>query len=143
MWIDPYWIKAFHLMAVISWMAGIFYLPRLYVYHAEAEVGGSASETFKVMEEKLLRIIMNPAMIVTWVLGLFAAWQGALWFEAWFLLKLVLVIGMTVFHMMLAKWRKEFAADANTRSHKFYRLANEVPTVLMFVIVILAVVRPF
>jgi len=141
--IDPLWIKAFHIMAVIAWMAGIFYLPRLYVYHAEAEPGGEASETFKVMEEKLLRIIMNPAMLVTWALGLLAAWQSALWTEAWFIAKLVLVIAMTVFHMMLARWRKEFAADANTRSHKFYRIANEVPTLLMFAIVLLAVVRPF
>jgi protoporphyrinogen IX oxidase len=139
----PY-IKAFHIISMVAWMAGMFYLPRLYVYHAEAVPGSQMSETFKVMERRLLRQIINPAMIATWVFGLilmfgFIDWRSAPWLHA----KLVLVVLMSGFHGMLSKWRKDFAADANSRSARFYRIANEVPTLLLIFIVILAVAKPF
>ena len=140
------WIKALHLVSVISWMAGIFYLPRLFVYHAEkAEVGSDLSETLKVMELRLLRVIMNPAMIATWTFGLCLLFTPGLidWSEIWIWIKLVMIVGMTWFHHSLGLWRKDFAADRNERPGRFYRLANEVPTVLMIVIVIMVVVKPF
>jgi putative membrane protein len=137
------WLKAFHIIAVIAWMAGMLYLPRLFVYHCDAEPGSKQSETFKVMERRLLRLIINPAMIATWVLGLWIAWQGG-WFKApWLHGKLVLVLAMSGVHGMFVRYVKDFAADRNTRSQKFYRIMNEVPTVLMILIVILAVVKPF
>lgn len=143
--LDHYlWVKALHLIAVISWMAGLLYLPRLYVYHANAEAGSELSETLKIMERKLLRFIMNPAMIITWVVGLsMLAANPALMQGGWMHGKLTLVIGMTVFHGFLARWRKVFVADKNTRSHIFYRKINEIPTVLMIGIVVLAIVKPF
>ena len=140
------WTKALHIMAVISWMAGIFYLPRLYVYHAEkASVGSELSETLKVMELKLLRIIMNPAMIATWLFGIaLLATPGIVdWSAGWIWVKLVLITAMTWFHHSLGLWRKDFAADKNERSGRFYRLSNEIPTVLMIIIVLMAVVKPF
>lgn len=140
------WTKALHLMAVISWMAGIFYLPRLYVHHAErAKVGSEVSETFKMMEMKLLRVIMNPAMIATWVFGLLLVMTPGIidWSEIWPWIKAGMVLGMTWFHHTLAQWRKDFAADRNARSGRFYRLMNEAPTILMIVIVIMVVVKPF
>ncbi|MBZ9938019.1 protoporphyrinogen oxidase HemJ [Mesorhizobium sp. BR1-1-16] len=137
------WIKALHVIAVISWMAGIFYLPRLFVYHAATPRGSPQSETFKVMEQKLLRIIMNPAMIVTWVTGLTIAMMGGWERQGWFMAKFALVIVMSGFHMWLAARRRAFAEDRNTVSERGYRLANEVPTVLMIAIVILVVVKPF
>ncbi|MGB0496716.1 MAG: protoporphyrinogen oxidase HemJ [Rubricella sp.] len=141
------WIKSVHVMAVIAWMAGLFYLPRLYVYHAEqAQPGTEMSETFKVMEVKLYRLIMNPAMIVTWALGLAMAftpgsidWTGDGWFHA----KLVAVVAMTWFHHWLGKRRKDFLADTNTLTGRRYRMMNEVPTLLMVVIVIMVIVKPF
>jgi putative membrane protein len=137
------WLKAFHIIAVIAWMAGMLYLPRLFVYHCDAEPGSKQSETFKVMERRLLRLIINPAMIATWVLGLWIAWQGG-WFKApWLHGKLFLVLAMSGVHGMFVRYVKDFAADRNTRSQKFYRIMNEVPTVLMILIVILAVVKPF
>lgn len=137
------WLKAFHIMAVIAWMAGLFYLPRLFVYHADAKVGSETSQTFKIMEERLLRIIMSPAMMIVWLTGLtLVAWQGV-HNQLWFILKFLLVIGMTVFHTKLSTWRKEFAADANTRDNGFYRRVNEIPTALMALIVLLVVVKPF
>jgi putative membrane protein len=137
------WLKAFHIIALIAWMAGMLYLPRLFVYHCEAEPGSKQSETFKVMERRLLRAIMNPAMAATWLLGLAVAWQGA-WFKApWLQLKLALVLVLSAAHGLFAKWVKDFAADRNRRSQKFYRIINEVPTVLMIVIVLLAVLKPF
>lgn len=138
--------KAIHIMAVISWMAGIFYLPRLFVYHAEsATPGDQLSETLKVMERKLMRLIMNPAMIVTWLFGLAMVFTPGLidWSEIWPWVKAFLVIVMTWFHHALVKWMKAFAADRNTRSGRFYRLANEVPTIAMIGIVLMVVVRPF
>ena len=139
------WIKALHIAAVISWMAGMFYLPRLFVYHAErAEVGSELDQTFQVMEAKLLRLIMNPAMIVSWVCGLIMLTLGVFnWASAWSWIKIAAVIGMTIMHMWLAARRKEFVAGTNTRSGRAYRLANEVPTVLMLVIVVMVVVKPF
>jgi putative membrane protein len=137
------WLKAFHIIAVVAWMAGMLYLPRLFVYHCEADPGSRQSETFKVMERRLLRAIMNPAMIVTWLLGLWLAWRGN-WFAApWLHAKLILVFAMSGAHGMLSRYVKDFAADRNRKSQKFYRIINEVPTVLMVVIVLLAVLKPF
>jgi putative membrane protein len=137
------WLKAFHIIAVIAWMAGMLYLPRLFVYHCEADVGSIQSETFKVMERRLLRAIITPAMIATWVLGLWLAWSGG-WFKApWLHAKLLLVILMSGVHGMLSRYVKDFAADRRRKSQKFFRILNEVPTVLMILIVILAVVKPF
>ena len=141
------WFKALHVMAVIAWMAGLFYLPRLYVYHAETAVPGSElSETFKIMERRLLKAIMNPSMIAAWLFGgLMVAALGwdYLVSSGWLLAKLALVIAMTIYHMACARWRRAFEADANTRPGRFYRLANEAPTLLMVGIVILVIVKPF
>jgi protoporphyrinogen IX oxidase len=137
------WVKAFHIIAVIAWMAGMLYLPRLFVYHCEAEPGSRQSETFKVMERRLLKAIINPAMIATWLLGLWLAWEGH-WFTApWLHLKLALVIALSAAHGFFARWVKDFAADRNRRSQKFYRIINEVPTIGMILIVILVVIKPF
>jgi putative membrane protein len=137
------WIKALHVIAVISWMAGMLYLPRLFVYHCEVAVGSQQSATFKVMERRLLRAIMNPAMIVTWLAGMYLAVVGH-WFTAgWLHGKLLLVVMLSGTHGFLSRCVKDFAADRNTRSHKFYRIINEVPTVLMIGIVVLVVVKPF
>src|SRR3954471_4228734 len=136
------WVKALHIIAVIAWMAGMLYLPRLFVYHCDAEIGSRQSETFKVMERRLLKAIINPAMAVTWLAGLYLAWAGH-WFSAdWLQGKLLLVIALSGLHGFLARVVKDFAADRNLRSRKFYRLINEVPTVLMIGIVILVVVKP-
>lgn len=136
-------IKAFHIMAVIAWMAGLFYLPRLFVYHAEAKPGSDKSETFKVMERRLLRAIMNPAMILVWLLGGWLAYESEAWREHWFHAKFLLVCILTVFHHALGRWRKAFEADRNERPARFFRIANEVPTVLMAGIILLVVLRPF
>ena len=136
-------LKALHIIAVIAWMAGLLYLPRLFVYHADAEKGSKQSETFKVMERRLLRGIMNPAFILVWVLGLLLAWQGDWWQAGWWQVKFALVAALTVVHHLYARWRKDFEADRNMRSARFYRLWNEVPTVLMIAIVFLAVLKPF
>jgi putative membrane protein len=142
------WIKAFHIIAVIAWMAGMLYLPRLFVYHCAAEKGSVQSETFKVMERRLLRAIINPAMVATWVFGLWLAWLGPDSRYGWFALpwlwaKLVLVLALSAVHGMLARWRKDFAADRNVHSQRFYRIINEIPAVLLIGIVILVVVKPF
>ncbi|HEY1382724.1 MAG TPA: protoporphyrinogen oxidase HemJ [Dongiaceae bacterium] len=140
----PYdWLKALHIIAVIAWMAGMLYLPRLYVYHAGAKPGSEMSETFKVMERRLLRAIINPAMIAAWVFGLWLAWAGNHWAEGWFHTKLALLILMQIVHACLSRWRRHFAADANRHSARFYRIVNEIPTVLLIGIVILAIVKPF
>lgn len=137
------WIKALHVIAVISWMAGMLYLPRLFVYHCDAEVGSKQSETFKIMERRLLKAIINPAMGVTWLAGLYLAWAGH-WFSAgWFHGKLLLVLVLSGVHGFFVGRVRDFAADRNVRSHKFYRLINEIPTVLMIGIVILVIVKPF
>ena len=138
------YIKAFHIIAVVAWMAGVLYLPRLFVYHVEAKPGSEQSETFKVMERRLLRYITTPAMLASWIFGLILAFSVVDWAHAgWFHAKLLLVVILSGFTGMLGKWTKDFAADQNTRPQHFYRIANEVPTLLMIAIVILAVVKPF
>ncbi|WEK06841.1 MAG: protoporphyrinogen oxidase HemJ [Candidatus Devosia phytovorans] len=138
------WVKALHVISVIAWMAGMLYLPRLFVYHAVAEVGSDKSETFKVMERRLLRGIINPAMIATWVFGLWMIFGG--WVsmsDGWLHAKLFLVLLLSGVHGVLAKYVRLFAQDKNTKPQKFFRILNEVPTVLMIGIVILVVVKPF
>jgi putative membrane protein len=142
------WIKALHIIAVIAWMAGMLYLPRLLVYHCAAEIGSVQSETFKVMERRLLRAIINPAMIATWVFGLALAWLGPDsrygWFASgWLWAKIVLVLALSAVHGLLARWTRDFAHDRNRHSQKFYSIINEVPTVLMILIVLLVVLKPF
>ena len=140
------WLKALHIIAVISWMAGMLYLPRLFVYHCDAEPGSKQSETFKVMERRLLKAIINPAMIATWLLGLWLIWlmgKDAFLQAGWLQAKLALVIAMSALHGFLARWVKDFAADRNRHTGKFYRIVNEIPTVLMIFIVLLATVKPF
>ncbi|MDB5603000.1 MAG: hypothetical protein JWN71_5044 [Xanthobacteraceae bacterium] len=137
------WLKAIHVIAVIAWMAGMLYLPRLFVYHANAEIGSKQSETFKVMERRLLRAIINPAMAVTWVLGLWLAYDSGFFVSGWLHAKLALVLAMSALHGFYSRWMKDFAADRNTHSAKFYRIMNEVPTVLMIAIVCLVIVKPF
>ena len=137
------WLKAFHVIAVIAWMAGMLYLPRLFVYHCEAPKGSIQSETFKIMERRLLKAIINPAMIVTWVLGLYLVWDGGWYTSGWMHAKFALVLIMSGLHGVYVRRLKEFAADKNTRPAKYYRILNEVPTVLMIGIVILVIVKPF
>jgi putative membrane protein len=138
------WIKALHVVSVIAWMAGMLYLPRLYVYHAAETAGSATSETFKVMERRLLRAIVNPAMVATLLFGLLMLWANpGLLSDGWFHGKLLLLLAMFAIHGFFSRWRKDFAADANRRSQGFYRLMNEAPTVLMVGIVLLAVAKPF
>lgn len=137
------WLKALHVISVIAWMAGMLYLPRLYVYHCEATPGSKESETFKVMERRLLRAIINPAMGATWIFGISIAWLGHHWDQPWFWAKVVLVLGMQGAHGGLARWQRDFAEDRNRHSQRFYRFINEVPTLLMIGIVILVIVKPF
>jgi protoporphyrinogen IX oxidase len=137
------WVKAIHVVAVMSWMAGMLYLPRLFVYHAEIGPGTPQSETFKVMERRLLQIIMTPAMLVSWVLGLWLAWKGG-WFAAgWFHGKLALTLAMTGAHGYLAAAVRRFEADASPHGGRHWRIVNEVPTLLMIAIVVLVIVKPF
>ncbi len=138
-------LRAVHLIAVMSWMAGLLYLPRLFVYHTEAETGSDKSETFKIMERRLYKYIMNPAMIVSWIFGtliLYAGWEYYKT-QGWMHTKLLLVVLMTGAHHGLGVYVKKFAADSNTKSTKFFRILNEVPTILMVLIVVMAVVEPF
>jgi protoporphyrinogen IX oxidase len=137
------WIKALHVIAVIAWMAGMLYLPRLFVYHCDAEAGSRQSETFKVMEQRLLRIIINPAMVATWVLGLWLAWEAGWPAAHWLQAKLILVLGLSALHGFFSRWVRDFAGDRNVRPARFYRAINEAPTLLMIGIVILAIVKPF
>ena len=136
-------LRGLHIIAVIAWMAGQLYLPRLFAYHANATPGSEMDETFKVMQVKLLRAIINPAMIAAWVFGLWLAWLGGWAYATWFQAKFALVIVMSGVHGMLARYMRDFAADQNRHSEKFYRIINEVPTVLMIAIVLLAVIKPF
>ncbi|WP_299437410.1 protoporphyrinogen oxidase HemJ [uncultured Rhodospira sp.] len=135
------WIKTLHVISIITWMAGLFYLPRLYVYHAMEEPGSPTSERFKVMERRLLKAIMNPSLVVALVTGLLL-W-GPWLTSGWFHVKFLAVIILFACHGLYARWRKEFAADQNTRSHTFYRVWNEVPTLMMLIIVPMVIVRPF
>ncbi len=137
------WIKALHILAVISWMAGMLYLPRLFVYHADSQAGSDQSETFKVMERRLLRAIINPAMAVSWLAGLALATHLGVWTEAWFHAKLAMLVAMQVAHASFVHAWRAFAADTNSRSARYFRFMNEVPTLLMIAIVVLAVAKPF
>jgi len=137
------WFKAFHIVAVIAWMAGMLYLPRLFVYHCDAAPGSVQSETFKVMERRLLRAIINPAMIATWGFGLWLAWDAGFFSDAWLHAKLALVVILSGIHGFFARCVQDFARDRNTHSQRFFRIINEVPTLLMILIVILVVVKPF
>jgi len=137
------WVKAVHVIAVISWMAGMLYLPRLFIYHCEAEPGSRQSETFKVMEHRLLTIIINPAMVVTWALGLWLAYDGGLYKAGWLHAKFALVVGLSATHGFMVRWVRDFGLDQNRHSQKFYRIINELPTVLMIGIVLLVIVKPF
>ena len=136
------WLKALHMIAVISWMAGMLYLPRLFVYHTDAVAGSEQSETFKVMERRLLKFIMTPAMIVSWLAGIALVLQGQFLGASWFHAKFLAVLAMTILHGMFTQWGREFAFDRNRHTGKFYRIINEIPTALMILIVILATVKP-
>jgi putative membrane protein len=137
------WLKALHIIAVIAWMAGMLYLPRLFVYHCETQPGTPEYERFTVMERKLMRVIINPSMAAVWILGLALAYTLDVWMEGWFLLKLLLVIIMSGLHGVLSRYRRDFEQGKNTKTQRFYRIINEVPAALMAVIVILVVVKPF
>jgi putative membrane protein len=139
------WIKSLHIVSMVAWMAGLLYLPRLYVYHSMAPVGSDRSETFKVMERRLQRGIMTPAMIATWCLGLVLARTPGVvdWRMGWIWVKFALVVGLTAFHIVLDRWREAFSADRNGHSTRFFRMINELPTVALIGIVVLAVVKPF
>ncbi len=137
------WAKALHVIAVISWMAGMLYLPRLFVYHCAAEPGSVQSETFKVMEWRLMKFIINPAMVVTWIVGLWLAWDGGWYKVGWFHAKFALVIVLSALHGILVRRLRDFRTDRNTRSARYYRILNEIPAVLMIGIVVLVIVKPF
>lgn len=139
------WTKALHLLSVFAWMAGLFYLPRLFVYHAMAPVGGEPGESFKVMERRLLRAIMNPAMISSWLFGvLLVLTPGVVdWSAGWWHGKLLGLLGMTAFHMTLPAALRSFAADERRRGHRYWRVMNEIPTVLLVLIVLMVIVKPF
>ena len=139
------WFKALHVISVIAWMAGMLYLPRLYVYHADAEVGSDKSETFKIMERRLLWAITNPAMIASFIFGgLMLATPGAIdWSMGWIWVKIAMIVAMSGIHGLLARWRRDFEADRNVRPAKFYRMWNEAPTIPLIVIVIMVIVKPF
>lgn len=143
-WVYFYpWVKTLHVVAVLSWMAGMLYMPRLFVYHCGAEIGSVQSETFKIMERRLYRAIMTPAMLVAWVAGLLIAFEQSYFGFVWLYGKLASVVGMTVIHFMLGRYVGDFAADNNRHGHKFYRIINEIPTLLMIFAVIFVVVKPF
>jgi putative membrane protein len=137
------WIKVLHVLAIISWMAGLLYLPRLFVYHTTVDKGSATSELFKVMERRLLRYIMTPAMIVAWATGLYLAVIQGYFSEGWFHLKLMMVLLMSASHGVMTRHVRLFAADANVKDQKYFRIFNEVPTILMIVIIIAVIVRPF
>jgi putative membrane protein len=138
------WLKAFHIIAVTAWMAGLFYLPRLMVYHRRTAIGGESSEIFKVMERRLLKAIMVPAMFLSWALGLALIWVTGAFanMSLWLVVKLICVVALTVFHFWLARFAGAFAEDERPRNEKFFRIINEIPTALLIVIVIMAVVKP-
>jgi putative membrane protein len=137
------WIKALHVVAIISWMAGMLYLPRLFVYHAETPVGSAQSETFKVMEQRLLNLITTPAMVIAWVAGVWLAWQGGFWGAPWLHAKLALVLALSGLHGYFSAATRAFREDRNTKPARYWRIVNEVPALLMIGIVILVIVKPF
>ena len=137
------WVKALHIISVIAWMAGMLYLPRLFVYHAEAARGSEASETFKVMERRLLKAIVNPSMILVFLTGFTLAYLTGDWRDGWWQAKFILVVGLAGLHGYFARCVRSFAEDRNERPARFYRFLNEAPTILMIFIVVLAVVKPF
>jgi protoporphyrinogen IX oxidase len=137
------WVKALHIISVIAWMAGMLYLPRLFVYHAEAARGSEASETFKIMERRLLKAVINPAMILVFLTGFILVYLTGDWRDGWWQAKFVLVLGLAGLHGYFARWMRTFAEDANKRPARFYRILNEAPTILMIIVVVLAVVKPF
>jgi putative membrane protein len=137
------WVKALHIMSVIAWMAALLYLPRLLVYHADASIGSDKSETFKIMERRLLRGIATPAMIATWVFGLWLAWLMGVFGDHWLHAKLLFVLALSAYHGMLVRFVRAFAEDRNTRPARFFRMINEIPALFMVAIVILVVVKPF
>ncbi len=137
------WLRSFHIVAVIAWMAGMLYLPRLFVYHCDAAVGSELSETFKIMERRLLRIIINPAMVITWVLGVWMAWAQTIYYSNWFIAKFILVVALSAVHGYFSQSVRRFAEDERSTDARHWRIWNEVPTVLMIAIVILVVVKPF
>jgi protoporphyrinogen IX oxidase len=139
------WILSFHVISLIAWMAAMFYLPRLYVYHCQVAPGSAESERFKVMERRLLKQIMTPAMIATWVFGILLVLTPGIitWTQGWWYVKLVSVLLLSGFHGAASKWRRDFLNDRNRRPERFYRMANEVPTILMVIIVIMVIVKPF
>ncbi len=137
------WVKALHIIAVIAWMAGMLYLPRLFIYHCAAEPGSVQSETFKVMERRLLRAIINPAMVLAWVLGLALVTDLGVWSEPWMQAKFAAAIALSTLHGFFSRWRRDFDNDDNHHSARFYRYLNEVPTLLMIAIVLLVVLKPF
>lgn len=138
------WYKAIHVIAVISWMAAMFYMPRLFVYHSNPNISPQMDETFKLMEKRLLRIIMTPSMIITYIFGLLVAYiYGFAALGLWFHIKMLAVLALTILHGMQAKWVKDFANGRNKHSEKFYRIINEVPVIFMVVAVIMVVVKPF
>ncbi len=137
------WIKALHVISVIAWMAGLLYLPRLFVYHTQVQVGSVASETFKIMERRLISAIMTPAMIASWVFGFLLLWSLQPWSDGWVHAKLTGVVLLTLTHFMMMRWGQDFALDRNVRSETFFRFANEIPTILMIAIVIFVIVKPF
>ncbi len=137
------WLKALHIIAVIAWMAGMLYLPRLFVYHTTAAIGSPMSETFKVMERRLLKAIINPSMVVVFITGPILAYIADYWGDPWFQIKVVLALGLVAIHVFLARLVKIFARDGNTRPEVFFRVLNEVPTLLMILIVLLVVLKPF
>lgn len=146
-WLDPdgfyLWAKALHVIAIIAWMAGMLYLPRLFVYHADVAPGSEQSEIFKVMEGRLLRVIMNPAMIIAWAVGLWLAWSGHFFMDGWFHAKLACVLALSAVHGMFAKAVRLYAEDRNDKSPRYWRMMNEAPTLLMIAIVVLVIVKPF
>jgi protoporphyrinogen IX oxidase len=137
------YVKAFHVIAVMSWMAGLLYLPRLFIYHSDAPIGSEQSETFKMMERRLLKVIMNPAMMITWLLGLYLAWDVFRFQGGWLHTKIAMVVALTAVHMFFSRAVRDFAEDRSRRSTKYWRIWNEVPTVLMIAIVILVIIKPF
>ena len=146
-WFDPAWlygwIKVLHVVAVISWMVGLFYLPRLFVYHADADPAGEPAATFVVMEQRLVKVIMTPAMMVSWAAGLWLAWSGFGFYGLWLWIKIAGVVGLTVFHVFLSRSARRFARSENSMTARQWRMANEIPTVLMILVVAMVIIKPF